>query len=100
LTGLVGQSLAQKRTRPLDLAPLSTQMAPISSAPLTSASKTPAPEVARTAALQDAPSLSIDALRAMLASPKRLREVALLGELLQPPVSLRAPRRPHGPSTG
>ena len=29
-------------------------------------------------------------LRAMLASPKRLREVALLGELLQPPVSLRA----------
>ena len=24
----------------------------------------------------------------MLASPKRLREVALLGELLQPPVSL------------
>ena len=28
-------------------------------------------------------------------SPKRLREVALLGELLQPPVSLRAPRRPR-----
>ena len=55
----------------------------------------PAPEVARTAARADDPSLSIDALRAMLASPKRLREVALLGELLQPPVSLRASRRPR-----
>ena len=41
------------------------------------------------------PPLSIGELRAMLASPKRLREVALLGELLQPPVSLRGSRRPH-----
>src|SRR5579875_2178350 len=97
LTGLVGQSLAQKKARPLDVAPLSTPIAPITSAPLTTASQTHAPEVARTAAPQDAPSLSTDDLRAMLASPKRLREVALLGELLQPPVSLRAPRRPHRP---
>lgn len=95
LTGLVGQSLSQKRARHLEIAPLSTPLAPISSAPLTGASQTPAPEVARTAALPDVPSLSIDDLRAMLASPKRLREVALLGELLQPPVTLRAPRRPR-----
>jgi len=93
LTGLIGQSLAPKRGKPLDIAPLSTPIAPISSAPLTSASQTPAPEVARTAARADDPSLSIDELRAMLASPKRVREVALLGELLQPPVSLRGPRR-------
>jgi hypothetical protein len=93
LTGLVGQSLSQKKARPLDTAPLSSQIAPISSSLLTSASQTPAPEVARTAAKPDEPSLSINELRAMLASPKRLREVALLGELLQPPVSLRAPRR-------
>jgi hypothetical protein len=51
--------------------------------------------VARTAARTVEPSLSIDELRAMLTSPKRLREVALLGELLQPPVSLRGPRRPR-----
>jgi hypothetical protein len=95
LTGLVGQSLAQKKAKPLDLTPLSTPIAPITSAPLTTASPTPAPEVARTAATPDEPSLSIDQLGAMLASPKRLREVALLGELLQPPVSLRAPRRPR-----
>ena len=93
LTGLVGQSLGQKRSRPLEIVPLSTPMTPISSGPLTSASLTPAPEVARTAAQADDPSLSIDDLRALLTSPKRLREVALLGELLQPPVSLRAPRR-------
>jgi len=93
LTGLIGQSLAPKRGKPLDIAPLSTPIAPISSAPLTSSSQTPAPEVARTAAQPDVPSLSIDELRAMLGSPKRLREVALLGELLQPPVSLRGPRR-------
>ena len=95
LTGLVGQSLTQKRSRPLEIAPLSTPIAPISSAPLTSASQTPAAEVARTAAQPDMPSLSIDDFRSMLASPKRLREVALLGELLQPPVTLRAGRRPR-----
>src|SRR5262249_6793694 len=95
LTGLVGQSLAQKKARPLDSAPLSTQIAPISSTPLTSSSQTPPPEVARTAAWLDVPSLSVDQLRAMLASPKRMREVALLGELLRPPLSLGAPRRPR-----
>ncbi len=95
LTGLVGQSLSQRRAKPLEMTPLSTPMAPISSSPLTASSPTPAAEVARTAARPDIPSLSIDELRAMLASPKRLREVALLGELLQPPVSMRAPRRPR-----
>jgi hypothetical protein len=93
LTGLVGQTLAPKRGKPLDMAPLSTPIAPIVSAPLTVASQAGPAEVARTAAPMDAPSLSIDELRAMLASPKRVREVALLGELLQPPVSLRGSRR-------
>jgi hypothetical protein len=95
LTGLTGQSLGQRRGKGLEITPLSTPIAPISSAPLTTASLTPAPEVVRSAAQPDVPSLSADELRAMLASPKRLREVALLGELLQPPVSLRGPRRPR-----
>jgi hypothetical protein len=95
LTGLVGQLLGQKRSKPLEIAPLATPIAPIASAPLTVASQTAPAEVARTAAPQDVFSLSVDELRAMLASPKRLREVALLGELLQPPISMRGPRRPR-----
>jgi hypothetical protein len=47
----------------------------------------------RTAAPQDAPSLSVDKIGEFLTSPRRLRELALLGEILQPPVSLRGPRR-------
>ena len=94
LTGLVGQSLSQKPNKPLDIVPLSTAITPISS-PLISASTLIAPEAHRAAAAPVDPPLSIGELRAMLASPKRLREVALLGELLQPPVSLRGSRRPH-----
>jgi hypothetical protein len=91
LTGLVGQSMAQKRTKPLDITPLATPMSPLSS-PLTQAS---AAEPARDTARTPTPTLTSGALRAMLASPARLREVALLGELLQPPVSLRGRRRLH-----
>ena len=39
------------------------------------------------------PALTSGELRAMLASPTKLREVALLTELLQPPLALRPPRR-------
>jgi hypothetical protein len=89
LTGLVGQSMAQKRAKPLELTPLSTPMSPLSS-PLSQAS---AAEPARDTARTPTPTLSSGALRAMLASPTKLREVALLGELLQPPVALRGRRR-------
>ncbi len=89
LTGLVGQSMAQKRNKPLELTPLSTPMSPLSS-PLTQVS---AAEPARDTGRTPTPALSSNALCAMLASPTRLREVALLGELLQPPVSLRGRRR-------
>ena len=91
LTGLVGQSMAQKRTKPLDITPLSSPMSPLS-APLSQAS---AAEPARDTARTPTPTLSSNALRAMLASPSKLREVALLGELLQPPVSLRGRPRPR-----
>jgi hypothetical protein len=40
------------------------------------------------------PALTSGDLRAMFASPSKLREVALLTELLQRPVALRPPRRP------
>jgi hypothetical protein len=89
LTGLVGQSMAQKRAKPLDIAPLSTPISPISSPLLQASPAEPARDTART----PTPTLSSAALRTMLASPTKLREVALLGELLQPPVSLRGRRR-------
>ncbi len=40
-------------------------------------------------ALPLGPGVDVDAIRAMLASPSRLREVAFLSELLQRPVALR-----------
>jgi hypothetical protein len=33
--------------------------------------------------------MDVDAIRAMLASPGRLREIAVLSELLKPPLALR-----------
>jgi hypothetical protein len=91
LTGLVGQSLAQKATKPLDITPLSTAMASIVP-PLTQAS---AAEPARDTARTPIPVLSSAALGTMLASPTKVREAALLAELLQPPVALRGRRRLH-----
>ena len=40
-----------------------------------------------------APAFTSDSLRKMLASPTKLREVALLTELLQAPIALRHARR-------
>jgi hypothetical protein len=91
LTGLVGQALSQKKSRPLEIAPLSTPIVPISSSPLTQTSVGAALEHPGSHQLQTA--LSSADLRVMLASPTKLREVALLTELLQPPLALRPHRR-------
>jgi hypothetical protein len=91
LTGLVSQPLAQKKAKPLEIAPLSTPITPISSSPLTQTSARSALE--HPGARQLNPALTSGELRAMLGSPKKLREVALLTELLQPPLALRPPRR-------
>lgn len=92
LTGLVGQALSQKRAPRLELVPLTTQITPITS-PLMSSAPSVAPQANRAAAAPVDPPLSLDELRVMLGTPKRLREVALLGELLRPPVSMRPTRR-------
>jgi hypothetical protein len=88
----VSQSLAQKKARPLEITPLSTPITPISS-PLTQTSVGSAIE--HPGAYQLHPALTSRELRAMLASPTKLREVALLTELLQPPLALRPRRRPR-----
>jgi hypothetical protein len=91
LTGLVSQSLAQKKARPLEITPLSTPMTPISSSPLTQ--KTVGAAIEHPGSYQLHTALTSGELRTMLASPTKLREVALLTELLQQPLALRPPRR-------
>jgi hypothetical protein len=92
LTGLVNQSLAQKKNRPLEIAPLATPIAPIGGVPLSQSTAPPVGVLPASGAPRAA--LSSSDLRAMLASRTKLREVAFLTELLQPPLALRRPRRP------
>ncbi len=89
LTSLVNQSLAQKKNRPLEIAPLSSPLSPIAM-PLTQMSIGTAIEHPGSYQLDTA--LSSRELRVMISTSNKLREIALLNELLQPPVSLRAPR--------
>jgi hypothetical protein len=91
LTGLASQPLGLPKSRPLEIAPLSTPISPLTS--VLTQQTVPSPPQAATN--RPSPTLTSSDLRAMLASPARLREVALLGELLQPPVALRDPRRPR-----
>jgi hypothetical protein len=90
LTSLVTQSMAQKRNRPLEITPLSGPLAPINS-PLTQIST--GAKIEHPGSPDAPPAFTSESLRAMLANPTRLREVALLTELLQPPVALRRARR-------
>jgi hypothetical protein len=90
LTGLVGQVLVPKKAQHLEIAPLASPLKPLS-APLTKASVGTSLEHPGAHPLPTA--LSSGELRTMLASAGKLREVALLTELLQPPLALRPPRR-------
>ncbi len=94
LTGLVSQPLSSKKSRTLEIAPLSTPLSPLSS-PLTQVSQQSIPNMPHATTNKPIPTLTSSDLRTMLASPARLREIALLGELLQPPLALRSPRRPR-----
>jgi len=89
LTSLVNQSLAQKKNRPLEITPLSSPLSP-TAMPLTQTSIGTAIEHPGSYQLHTA--LTSGELRVMLSISNKLREIALLNELLQPPVSLRAPR--------
>jgi hypothetical protein len=90
LSGLVSQSLAEGKARPLAIAPLTAPLAPID-LPLAQSISTSVTGAAPTSR----PSLSVTSaeIRSRLASPAQLREVAVLSEILQPPVSLRRSRR-------
>jgi hypothetical protein len=92
LTSLVNQSLAQKKSRPLEIAPLNSPLSPIA-VPLTQTSL--GTEIEHPGSYQLDTALSSRELRVMISTSNKLREIALLTELLQPPVSLRAPRHPR-----
>ncbi len=89
LSDQVNQSMALQRNKPLEITPLFTSLAPLS-LPLTQASV--APQVQQERGTANPVTLSGLDIRKMLSSPGKLREFALLTEVLQPPVSLR-PRR-------
>jgi hypothetical protein len=90
LTSLVTQSMAQMRNRPLEITPLSSPLSPINS-PLTTIST--GAKIEHPGSLDSPPAFTGESLRLMLGDAAKLREAALLTELLQPPLALRRPRR-------
>jgi hypothetical protein len=87
LTALVNESIAQNKSKHLEITPLSSAISPLKgvSSPTTAALPREGPS--------HAPVTRADIL-AMLHSADRLREAALVSEILQPPLARRAPRRP------
>jgi hypothetical protein len=90
LSGLAGQSLADRKTRPLEITPLATPLVPID-VPL--AESVSASVTGATVRKQSMAGITGAEVRARLASASGLREIALLTEILQPPLALRRPRR-------
>ncbi len=92
LSDQVNQSMALQRNKPMEMTPLFTSLAPLS-LPLSQASV--APQVQQERGTANPVTLSGLDIRKMLSTPGKLREFALLTEVLQPPVSLRPRRTRH-----
>ena len=88
----MSQALVAKKSRPLEITPLSTPIAPIGT-PITQVTQGTTLDLPYATTTKSHPTLTSNDLRVMLASPGKLREIALLGELLQPPIALRASRQ-------
>ena len=95
LSGLTSQGLVTKKSRPLEITPLSSPIAPIGT-PTAQVTQGTTLDLPYATSTKSQPTLTSNDLRVMLSSPGKLREIALLGELLQPPIALRAPRRSPG----
>ena len=90
LSSQINLSMSQAANRPLEITPLEIPLSSLTSTltPLgTRASLEP--RAGRTSAS----ALDPTSVRAMLGSPAKLREAAILTEILKPPVSLRSSRR-------
>jgi hypothetical protein len=90
LTSLVTQSMADTKARPLEITPLSGPLAPLS-APLTQ--QTAAATVLPAGSNNAPPAFDSSQLRAMFGKPNKLREMAVLTEVLGRPVALRGSAR-------
>ncbi len=88
LSSLVNQSMAEAKTRPLEITPLSSPLTPLL-IPLSRASSSLAAEKAA----ERPKGVPMEQIRSALSAPDRLRELALLTEILQPPLALRHTRR-------
>ena len=84
--------MAQALGRPYEGIQLEAPLASLSSSLVPLATKGASSEHDKRA-LPQGPGMDVEAIRTMLASPSRLREIAFLGELLKPPVALRPRRR-------
>jgi hypothetical protein len=89
LTSQVNQSMARAMGRPFEGTQLEAPLAALSSTSLTPLANKSAASEQDAEALPPGQATDVAAVRAMLASPKRLREVAILSELLKPPLGLR-----------
>ncbi len=86
LSNMVTQSLALQKTKPLEITPLNAPLTGLSS---TLSQATAIPDINRVHSGDSRPSLTGVDIRKMLGSPGKLREIAILTELLQPPLALR-----------
>ena len=88
LSSQVHQSMAQAMGRPYEGMQLEAPLASLSSSLVPLATKGASSEHDKRA-LPPGPGMDVDAIRTMLASSTRLREIAFLSELLKPPLALR-----------
>ena len=88
LSSLVNQSMAEAKTRPLEITPLASPLTPLM-IPLSRASSSLAAEKGA----ERPRGVPMEQIRSALSAPDRLRELALLTEILQPPLALRHARR-------
>jgi hypothetical protein len=90
LTSLIRQSMADRKARPLVITPLASPLTPIA-VPIAESVSIPLAELP--VPHSPAPSYSAAALRTTLTTESKLRELAVLSEILQPPVSVRRKKR-------
>jgi hypothetical protein len=88
----VNQSLSDRKAGRLEIAPLAAALVPID---LPLAQSVSSSVTGATTRSQPMPGVTGTEVRSMLATAGKLREIALLSEILQPPVSMRPPRRPR-----
>ncbi|APW60357.1 hypothetical protein [Paludisphaera borealis] len=86
LSDQVGRSMSLSRGRPLDTAPLTSNLTPLSASMISSSAPARDLGLERSSA---GPLLQARDIKEMLGTPTKLRETIVLAEILQPPVSVR-----------